>query len=217
MALQIKINKKSVSIPTYSELTIKQYKDMLPFISKGNGLDVVRYVSIVTGEDYKKALHFEFKNINRLNEALGSFKFIAGDVERVKDLAYIEGNEPKMYFKHGEYIHNLNLVDIGKVGYRIVLEQFMQSKPNYVELYQFMCALVLCENFDYTAVYDIYESLEAYNAEQVLTIGAFFFRRWKRKEIGDSRLLRLLKQVISTSMLPRNPKLVLIDLTSITT
>lgn len=217
MALQIKINNKLVAVPTYSELTIKQYKALLPYISKGNGLDIVRYISIVTGQDYRKALHFEFKNINRLNEALGTFKFIAGDTEIVRDLCYIEGNKPQLLIRYGGKIHDLRNLSVSKVGYRIVLEQFMQSKPNYVQLYQFMCALVLHSNFDYAEVKKVYEELESYNAEQVLTIGAFFFIKWKRKEHGGSMLLRLLRRVISTSMRLKNPKLVLIDSTSTTT
>lgn len=221
--MEIEINNDPVQIPTFKELTVKQYKQLTPFIAESGMCDVLRYVAITTNVDYQKALHFEFKNTDRLNSMLGEFLFIAGDMDAAPKNGFIETTKPRLLFKYGRYIHDLRKKKVNSVGYRIVLEQYLATKPSYLDMYVFMAALVINSEaatteqaFDYESVQEINEALQAYNAFDVLTLGSFFFWKWRRKESGESLLFRMLKRVVSTSLRLRSRKLVLLDSRNIT-
>jgi len=213
--ITIKINKKPVQIPRFSELTVKQYSDLIPFIAASGHLDPLRYVSVTTGTNYEKSLHFEVKGTRLLNEALGVFKFISGDADACAGIEYIESSKPPRFFDFDGKVRDMHSVKLNAVGYRILIEQYLKSKPTYLDMYVYMLACVLSPNFDYEDVTKIAGRLQDKNAYDVLTLGAFFFYKWKRKESGESWSLRMLRRVLLTSMRLRRRRLVLIDLKSI--
>jgi len=212
--ITIKINGKKVQIPRFNELTVKQYKELIPFIADSGQLDPLRYVSVTTGNDYEKSLRFEIKGIRLLNEALGIFKFICGDVDACSGIEYIESSKPARYFEYDGRVRDVESVRLNAVGYRILVEQYLKERPTYLDMYIYMLACVLTNNFDYEEVMETVEKLQSENAYKVLITGAFFFYKWKRKESGESWSLRMLRRVLMTSMRLRRRRLVLIDLKS---
>lgn len=221
--IEIKINNKAIEIPIYRELTVDQYRDLMPFIADAGFIDPLRYICVTTDEDYQKALRYKVNGLGRLNAMCGTFKFIAGDVDMAAGLTYIESSTPKKIFNYERYLYDMREVNLSAAGYRIVLEQFLNTKPNYIDMYSFMLALVInvkkqddALQFDYDEVIKIFKSLSTYPAFEVLTLGAFFFYRWKRGENEEGWLFRKLKKVISILMRPKKLKLVLIDSRNIT-
>ncbi|MCP4651723.1 MAG: hypothetical protein GY853_16800 [PVC group bacterium] len=217
--IEITINNKKASIPAFNELTIGQYKALVPFIAESGAVDILRYISITTGVSYSKALHFELKNVGRLNTMLGDFKFVGGRDKGINKVDYIEATKPHLIFKFNRLIYDLRKVPLAAIGYRIVLEQFMNTKPNYIDLYVFMCAAILNRKeaqffdtgFDYDSINEIAKDLQDYNAFKVLSIGAFFFYKWKRSAIKEPWLSRIREKAILISTPLRSRKLVLID------
>jgi hypothetical protein len=209
-----KKEKLSLDVPRFSDLTVRQYKAIIPFIAKSGAMDILRYISVTTGTDYKKSLHFEVKNLALLNKSLGTFLFIAGDIDAAGKECFIETNKIPEYLPFDQNMFESKKHKVNAVGYRILLEQFLNTDPNFIDLYLFMAAAVLKAedlDFDYEGVMEAKERLEDRNAYVMLSVGAFFFYRWKRNESGESRILRALKRVLLLNMRLRSPKLVLID------
>lgn len=207
--ITIRINNKKVLIPKFEDLTVKQYRDLLPHIATSGLLDVLRYISITTGIDYEESKNSEFKGLDVLNDLMGDFRFIAGANEQIKSINYIEGVKPKMLMKvRGKYI-DLRKFKPKAIGYRILVEQFIKTEPSVLDLYVFMCAAVLHSNFDYDEIIEFKEYLEDHPAYEVLSIGAFFFIKLKKGENKGRRLLTWLRKVLLTNMLTTRPQLVL--------
>ena len=213
--IKIKINKSSVNIPRFNELTVAEYRELLPHISKTGMINVVKYISVTTGIDYKSTLKMEVDGLGLLNSSLGDFKFIAGADEFVNGINYIESLKPSLIQKYKGKIYDFRRKKPKEVGYRILLEQYLLEEPSYLDLYLFMSAAMLCESFDYDEVIEVKTNLENKNAFDILAFGAFFFKKWKRKESKESLLSKVLRKVILMTMPQRKTKLVLIDLKSI--
>lgn len=210
--ITIKINKKSLVVPTFAELTLRQYKDLLPFIAESGFIDVLRYICVTTGEDYKKSLRFKVTGIERLNKLLGTFLFIGGQ-EGIKMRNTFESAKPCEFFKFRKIIYDFRKFNPSAVGYRILYEQYLLSKPTDMELYIFSLAIMLTDdNFSYADAKEYYTELDDYNAYKVLTLGAFFFLKWKISVQKESRFLRMLKKILSMSIQMKENKLVVIDL-----
>lgn len=213
--IKIKLDKKQVEVPTFNELTVKQYREILPYIANSGGLDILRYISITTGVDYRKSLHFKVHGLGRLQQMMGTFRFIKGDSEPVNDLSYIENNSPKLLMKVRGKFYDFSKFKPKAVGFRILLEEFYKTKPNIIDLYLFMAASMFTETFDYSEVLELKGEFEDYGAFKILSFGSFFLHKWKRQEFKESILSRLLKRAILTNTRLKNHKLVLTDFRNI--
>lgn len=209
--IKIKINKKTVMVPKYSELTVKQYKDLIPYISESGTMNYIRYISVTTGIDYRDTVNSGVFGLELLNKSLGEFRFMSGDSSLDLSNSF-ENSEPKLLIRHRKMINDFRSFSPKAVGYRLLLEQFLETTPSYLELYVFMAALVLEKEFDYNDVIQCMNELDNYNAYDIITFGAFFFKKWRLLENKESRFLKLLKKVLLISTKTKNKELELIAL-----
>jgi hypothetical protein len=209
--ITIKVNKKRMEIPTFKELTIKQYRQLLPYIADSGGLDIVRYISITKNIDYTKALHFHVQGLELFSTLLGTFKFIKGDSEPVKDISYIENSIPDLIIKCRGKIYDFYKFKPKAIGYRILVEQYMKTNLSVLDLYAFVAACIIESSFDYDKTVELKEELENYSAFKILSIGAFFLHKLKMQEKRGTVILRWLRKILLTNTVQRNHKLVLTD------
>lgn len=215
--ISIKINKKKVSIPTYRELTVKQYKEVALSFHSGQ-LDTVRYISIVTGVNYDKALNYKIDGLYAINRLLGDWYDLLGDLPEVKEINYIEKLPVHKIFKFERYIYDLRKKEVLTAGYRVAIERRIQQKATWLELYLFTLALVINteknkgteDEYNIDEILEIETKLYDYNAVDVLSLGGFFLK----SIIGGEKIVnRLLKRFLyalltKTRRLKSKPELI---------
>lgn len=175
--IAIKLNKKKVIIKPYRELLLKEYRDIIKAVADIPNYSIIDYIAYMTNMEYHALLLQKLKGIDLLADQLGAIKVIKGENKGVSDA--IEDQPLKKYMVYDGRIYDLSKIKVkSKAGYRVVITQFMQTKPTYIDLYVHVIASVLNfeinKHFDYDAIREIAERLENYNAYHVLGNGAFF-------------------------------------------
>lgn len=176
----IKINKKKHQIKLYKDLTIKEYREIVNAVAEKPTYSVFDYIAYQSGFTYDEMMLQNVTNLNLLQDELGDMLVISGD-QKLKGVKTIEQLPLKKWITYQGKIIDLSNINIkSKVGYRVVIEQYMQSKPNYMQIYTFVMAVIIQErikgNFDYGSIEQIMVDLDNQNAYNILGNGAFFLR-----------------------------------------
>jgi len=220
--IPIKINKQKINIPSYEELTVKQYRDVINSTVEGD-MDIVKYLCIVQGYDYVKAQDFKIKGLDSINVRLGEFKIIRADQPPIKEATYIEDDKPKKYVRvdHGkenyEYF-DLSNIQIETAGHRLLIEQELKNKATWLDLYSFSIAMLMVnlkykdntKRYDYELIKKYQGLIENENAYDTLCLGGFFLRNIMNGEKGVRRFLRnwIFRLLTRTSTLKSKPELI---------
>lgn len=197
--INIKINGQKKPIKVYSELTLKEYRDIVNAVKDKPSYNVFDYIAYLTGYKFEELMLQKVTNMKLLSDQLGEMLIVAGD-EKLKGVKVIEQLPLKKFIVYDGKLIDLSRVDIkSKIGYRAVIEQYLQNKPNYMQLYAFTLATIIQErlrdNFDYASIEKITNKLDDYNAYHMLGNGAFFFRKLIH---GERKGLNFLKMLIPT-------------------
>jgi hypothetical protein len=185
---QLKGKFKKISIPKYSELTVKQYKDFINS-SAQKDMDIVKYICITNGFDYMKAQDFQIKGLDIINSSLGDFRILKADQPEIKEAKYIENLKPKFYMRVDHGKQNYEYFDLTKckietAGHRLLIEQEIKNKATWLDLYTFVTAMLMCgikfqsneKRYDHELIKKYQALLEKENAYDVLALGGFFLR-----------------------------------------
>jgi hypothetical protein len=197
--IEIEINKKKKPIKNYSELTLKEYKEVIELIKENISFNIMNYLAYQSGYKYDDFLLQEVKGLKLLSDIIGTIRLIKGESE--VDGHFIEGLPLKMWGLLNDKYYDLRNIKIkSKVGYRTVIEQYTQSKPTYLDLYSFTYATILNmeanKSFDYESILEIQKELEKQNAYHVLGNGAFFLTNLVNGEKKGERFLRVLRTLL---------------------
>jgi len=220
--IPIKINKKKHSIPSFEELTVRQYRDVINSSAEGD-MDIIKYLCIVKGYDYEKAQDFQMKGLDSINRRLGQLKIIKADQPTLKEVKYIEDEKPKKYVRvdHGkqnyEYF-DLNNISIETAGHRLLIEQELKNKATWLDLYVFCVAMLMVniksdeskKKYDFELIKKYQKLIENENAYDILCLGGFFLRNIIHGERGVKRYLKnWIFRALTRTMLSRNkPELI---------
>lgn len=193
--ITIKLNGKTKEIKPYRELTLKEYKEVLEAANNKPNYSIFDYIAYQTGYSFDELQLQKLTGITLLSKELGELKVINGDHNTIEDIPL------KKYTSYDGKIYDLSHVKMkSKVGYRVLIEQYMQTNPNYIELYTHVLATVLNyeknKNFDYDNVRLIADGLEKYNAYNVLGNGAFFFFNLMHGGMKGLRFLRMCRNIL---------------------
>jgi hypothetical protein len=194
----MKINGKNVNIKPYRELTLGEYTDIIELMKDKPTFNIFDYMAYMLGYKFEQLMLQEVKGIELLAERLGKLKVITGDKEQVQES--IEKQPLKRFFVYDGKLYDVSKVDMkSKVGYRVVIEQYMLTKPSYMDMYIFAFATVINEKltkgFDYDSILKVKEDFKKYNAYDILGNGAFFLSNFLN---GEKKGLQCLKIYGST-------------------
>jgi len=198
--ITIKINSKKKEIKKYSELTLKAYTELIELIKNEKDFNVFHYIAFQTGYKFDDLQLQKVTNLKLLSDTLEKLRVVKGETK--ENIHCIEDLKPWKYYKFKNYFFNTQLVKMSsKLGYRAVIEQYMQNKPSYLDIYVFTLATVIRErkynDFDYDSILQIVEELKDSNAYDTLSIGAFFFGNLIHGELRGQRCLRALKRILT--------------------
>lgn len=199
--ITIKINGKKKKIKKYSELTVKEYTDLIELIKgQETNFNIFHYIAFQTGYTFEELHLQKVTNLKLLSDSLGKLRIVKGN--SLEKIHCIEDIKPKNYFEYEGYLFDTTKVKMSsKLGYRAVIEQYMQSKPSYLDIYIFTLATVIRErkynDFDYDSIIEIRDSLNNLNAYDVLSTGAFFFYNLMRGELRGLKCFRALKRLLT--------------------
>jgi hypothetical protein len=176
MKIKIKTKKKwqEISVKSYDDMNLTEYRKALEILSKQGSINIVQYISIISNIEYSAAMNSQIRGEHRLNH-LGIVYFVRGMAEKQKKLSYIEDLPVKKIFKYNNKYYDFKKFNPRIRGYRILLNQYMNTKPSIIDLYTFCLAMVIDTDFDYETIIEIQKDLENYNYIKVLTLGGFFF------------------------------------------
>jgi len=195
----MKINGKNFNVKNYRELSLQEYKDIINLMKDNTKFSLFDYVAYLSGMNFDVFKLQKVKGIEQLHNQLGQLKIICADGEMIPDA--IEKLPLKRFFAYEAKLFDFSNVDMkSKVGYRIVIEQYLQDNPNYLDLYTFTFATVLNEkltkSFDYESILQVKENLKNYNAYDILGNGAFFFSNLINGERSVRTYLKTLKSIL---------------------
>lgn len=196
--IPIKINGKKQQIKLYSELTLKEYREVINAVAEKQTYNVFDYIAYQIGYTFDALMLEKVSNLELLQDQLGDILVVKGESDvKVKCIEHLPLKRFKQY--KGKAIDFSRVKIKSKVGYRVVIEQYLQSKPNYMELYSFVLATIIQErlngNFDYSSIEEINKNLENENAYHVLGNGAFFLTSLTLGGWKGLRFLRVLKNI----------------------
>ena len=196
----MKINGKKVSIKNYRELTLKEYTDIIELMKDKPSFNIFDYIAYILGYKFNDLLLQKAKGIELLADQLGKLKVIAGD--KKKDFDCIEKQPLKRFFVYDANLFDVSKVDMrSKMGYRVVIEQYMATKPTYLDIYVFTFATVLNEKktggFDYESIVQLADDLRKYNAYDILVNGAFFFSNLPNGERKGLQCLKIFRNILT--------------------
>jgi hypothetical protein len=178
MPLPLRINNKKYKIPKFTELTVSQYKDVLKHIEKDKDLNVITYLSVVTGLNYKTTIDSEIDIPQFFLDSLGQ---LVHEFTKIKapDSIIIDDKE----YKKKDY-------QIRSMGHRFFIEQYMNTNPSTIDAYLFVLAMLFCEEYDYQKIRDFMPKFDNLNYIDVLSMASFFLLNSK---IGSKKGITNLK------------------------
>lgn len=197
--ITIKLNGNRTEIKTYRELSLKEYKEVIEAVKNKPNYSLFDYVAYQTGYTFDELHVQKLTGIELLSKELGDIRIIRGDTdEKVKA---IEDLPLKKYMTFEGKVYDISKVNVkSKVGYRITIEQFIQSKPTHLDLYVHTIATVLNfernKNFDYDTIRETATLLDKYNAYNILGNGAFFLLNLIHGERKGARFLRMCRSIL---------------------
>ena len=209
MKINININNKwqRISIKGYDYMTLGEYRQVLEYINEHKEIpNIVKYISIVTGIEYNSAMNSTIKGAENLNH-LGFVYLVKGLNEKVKGLNYIEDLDVKKIFEFKGKYYDFKNINVRARGYRVLLSQYMNTKPSYIDLYTFCLAMILDSDFDFDNIERIKKELDSYNYIKVLSLGSFFFFNITNGNSFVVKCLQMLtKRLLIWSLKPENKR-----------
>lgn len=194
-------NYKQVEVLPYNQLTLSKYNEILKILSERGEISFTDYLGVIHNVTYKAAMNATIKGENNLKH-LGDLYFVVGLGDRNKNLRYIEDIKPLKVFRFKDKIYDFRSVNIRARGYRIILQQYLNNKPNLVDIYTFTVAMLIDDDFNFDNILEIQKELSDYNYIDVLRIGCFFFKSIMIGELFAVRcLLKLTRKLLTWTML----------------
>ena len=207
---EFKIREKKTFIPKFNELTVKKYREVFMYITEKNELSAIKYIAITTGMDERELMHSRIQGLNLLKKQLGEFIYCSPTAaENIKGT--FESMKGSKILKFKDKWYDFNKMKMREAGYRVLYEQYMQKAKSVMDIYTFFVAAAIDSNFDYENIKEIQQELEKYNAYKVFSIGAFFFKKWRRGTVKGYNFSRMLTKIISISTKTKKQGQALID------
>lgn len=173
--ITIEINKKKVQIPTSDQLTVEQY---IKFTK--TKMNLINYLSICLGVEYKEAFDLKIKNLDMLTTRIGHVKHYS-EIKALDKLVI----QDKLYFKKN--------IEISTVGQRFMIEENAKKLENE-ELFCFILAVGIVKNpMNINEIRQMKNKLMQEPYINILPIGFFLARRFligKKKGINFLAMLR---------------------------
>ena len=180
--IKVKINNKTHQIKRLSELTTDQFNRMY---LDGNVDDLLKYLAFFVDMQYEEFIKSDIKCDN-----LESLHFQIFDVnpeeviKREKEVLEYKGQKIKT--------EDIQLNNVGKhYLYDMYFQLYRDDRINIFELSVRALAIAFLpedKSADMSEAENIYRELKKSNWMQILPVGFFLFKRYKRKRISSWRL-----------------------------
>lgn len=183
--IPIKINGQTQKVPTFDELTVKQYIEYTKILRKKKKFNIIDYLSLVLKQDYK-AVHFSrIHNVEGLMKVIGQ----ARDYRKIK---------PGKQFVISGDVYNLDNYLIETVGQRFMIQENGKRFKQDEELLCFVLAVSIIREVNLGKVLELKDKImdEAYI--DILPTAFFLFKSLINGLNKDQNILQKLRRLIST-------------------
>jgi len=179
---------EKISIKTFKELSVKELIKWLDLQREGVETNIIHYLSIVLGIEYKAAYNLNIKNPDVLIESLG-------------DVVNYETEKPAKKIIIGDCIYDFDDISIFSVGQRHTIEENINQYKNEEMLCYFLaCAILGTDSTDAYKVKSLKDKILNCNYADVLPAAFFLLKIFLNGNKQETNYLRLLMEWISTKL-----------------
>lgn len=183
--IPIKINGKTQKVPTFDELTVKQYIEYVKILRKKKKFDIIDYLSLVLKQEYKLVYFSKIHNVEGLMKVIGSSR----DYRKIKP--------GKQFVISGE-VYNLDNYLIETVGQRFMIQENAKRFKSDEELLCFVLAVSIIREVNLSKVQELKDKIMDEPYIDILPTAFFLFRNLTNGLSKGRNILRGLRRLIST-------------------
>lgn len=183
--IPIKINGQTQKVPTFNELTVKQYIEYTKIFRKKKKFDIIDYLSLVLKQEYKLVYFSKIHNVDGLMNVLGH----ARDYRKLKP--------GKQFVIAGDY-YNLDNYLIETVGQRFMIQENAKRYKTDEELLCFVLAVSIIREVNLIKIQELKNKIMNEPYVDILPT-AFFLSRSLISGLNKGKnIFQRLRRLIST-------------------